>query len=87
MAALHIAAQQLVALLGVIYIIALILLFVYEKGNIAASRLKEKQQEEIYRQKLQKTLDVMQALSRDYEVVLNADIKTGRVTMYRCRQR
>ncbi|MBQ1903746.1 MAG: response regulator [Ruminococcus sp.] len=86
MAALHIAAQQLVALLGVIYIIALILLFVYEKGNIAASRLKEKQQEEIYRQKLQKTLDVMQALSRDYEVVMNVDIKTGRVTMYRCSE-
>lgn len=86
MTAVHIAAQQLVALTGVIYIVSLILMSVYEKGSIASSMLKEKQQEEIYRQKLQKTLDVMQALSRDYEVVLNMDLEADKVTMYRCSE-
>ena len=87
MTAVHIAIQQLVALLGVFYIIALILMFIYEKGNIASSKLQEKEQEEIYRKKLQKTVDVMQALSRDYEVVLNMDLEADTVTMYSCSEK
>ncbi|MBQ2581699.1 MAG: response regulator, partial [Ruminococcus sp.] len=87
MTAVHIAIQQLVALLGVFYIVALILMFIYEKGNIASSKLQEKEQEEIYRKKLQKTVDVMQALSRDYEVVLNMDLEADTVTMYSCSEK
>ncbi len=84
--AVHIALQQLIAMAGVIYLVAILLIFVYEKGNIASSRLQEKEQEEIFRKKLQKTLDVMQALSSDYEVVLNMDLEADTVTMYRCSE-
>lgn len=82
--AVHIAAQQLAALIGAIYIVALIMIFVYEKGNIAEYKLKEKAQEELYQHKLRKALDVMLALSRDYEIVLNTDTETDTVTMYHC---
>lgn len=86
MTAVNIAIQQLLALLGAIYIISLLLMFVYEKGNIASSKLKETEQEAAYQQKLQKTLDVLQALTRDYEVVMNTDIRTGTVKLYKCSE-
>ncbi len=86
MIAVHLACQQLIALSGATYMIALVMLFTYDKANIASNRLKEKEQEEIYQKKLQKTLDVMEALTRDYEIVMNTDIEMGSVVLYRCSE-
>ncbi len=87
MTAVSIAIQQLLALSGAIYIIAQIMLFVADRGNIADAKLRQKEQEEIYQKRLQKTLDVMKALSKDYEVVLNMDLEAGTVTKYSCSEK
>ena len=82
--AVNIALQQLLALMSTIYIIGIILQFIYDKGSIADAKLKQKEQEEIYQQKLRKTLDIMEAFTKDYEIVLGVDADTDKATLYRC---
>ena len=84
--AVSIAAQQLLALCGVTYIMALMLSFIYDKANISDNKLKEKEQQEIFQHEMQKTLDVLEALTKDYEVVMNTDTDTGVVNVYRCSE-
>jgi|GEM_PF-2745383 len=84
--AVNIAAQQLLALSGVTYVISLLLSFVYDRAHIADSKLKQKEQQEIFQRRMQKTLDVLEALTKDYEVVMNTDTDTGVVNVYRCSE-
>ena len=84
--AVSIAAQQLLALCGVTYIMALLLSFVYDRAHIADNKLKQKEQQEIFQRRMQKTLDVLEALTKDYEVVMNTDTDTGVVNVYRCSE-
>ena len=84
--AMNIAFQQLVAQLGTIYIISLIMSFFYDRNAIATDKLHEKEQQALFQEKLQRTLDVMQALSRDYDLVLSTDLDEDRTTVYRCSE-
>lgn len=78
--------QHILALAGAIYIIGLLILFIYDKGSIASAKLKEQEQEQAHRQQMRKTLDVMEALTKDYEIVMNTDIQTNEVHLYRCSE-
>lgn len=84
--AVNIAAQQLLALSGATYVISLLLSFVYDRAHIADNKLKQKEQQEIFQRRMQKTLDVLEALTKDYEVVMNTDTDTGVVNVYRCSE-
>ena len=83
----NIALQQLVAQVGVIYIIALIVSFFYDRTAVVNSKLEQKEREQLYQERLKNTLDVLQALTGDYEVVFDTDIENGVTKIYRMSSR